>query len=310
MNIQTLRRFGVLLIFLISSSFFCACSGSNPAQVAPSGNEQRKSRLSVLTPEASGAVCFFNDSVSIDASNTSEGYVMVDYHGSADKAKLQMTVPDGVVYTYTLTADGYGTFPLTGENGSYHIDILEHVFDNNYALAYSQDIDVTLSDDFKPFLYPNKYVWFTTTSSVISLGEEISSKSSDDLDFVQNCYYYVIQNITYDTEKAKNTPTDYVPEVDSVLTEKKGICFDYASLLAALLRSQSIPTKLEVGYSGQVYHAWISVYLEEKGWVDHIIEFNGSDWSLMDPTLAASNDSKAVGQYIGDGTHYVVKYSY
>lgn len=310
MNIQTLRRFCVCLIFLISSSFFCACGGNTEAPIEPSGNERRESRLSSLMPETPGNVCYGNDSVSIDASNITEGYVMIDYHGEAEKAKLQITVPNGVVYTYTLTATGYEAFPLTGENGNYHIDVLEHVFDNNYALAFSQDISVELSDAFKPFLYPNKYVWFTQASAITTLGEEITDKSSDDLNFVQNCYYYVIQNITYDTEKAEHTPTDYVPDIDTVLTEKTGICFDYASLLAALLRSQSIPTKLEVGYSGQVYHAWISVYLEEKGWVDHIIEFNGSDWSLMDPTLAASNDTKAVGKYIGDGTHYVVKYSY
>ena len=135
-------------------------------------------------------------------------------------------------------------------------------------------------------------------------------QSADDLDYVQNSYYYVIRNISYDNDKAENTPTDYVPDIDTILEEKKGICFDYASLMAALLRSQSIPTKLEVGYSGEAYHAWISVYLTESGWVDNIIEFDGKDWVLMDPTLAANNSSKAVAKYIGDGSKYTVKYSY
>ena len=70
------------------------------------------------------------------------------------------------------------------------------------------------------------------------------------------------------------------------------------------------PTKLEVGYSGEAYHAWISVYLHEVGWVDNIIEFDGKDWSLMDPTLAASNSASSVKKYIGDGSNYTVKYSY
>ena len=90
----------------------------------------------------------------------------------------------------------------------------------------------------------------------------------------------------------------------------KGICFDYASLMAGLLRSQGIPTKLVVGYSGTAYHAWISVYLDEAGWVDNIIEFDGSSWSLMDPTLAACNDSSSVKEYIGDGSNYTEKFSY
>ena len=46
------------------------------------------------------------------------------------------------------------------------------------------------------------------------------------------------------------------------------------------------------------------------GWVDNIIEFDGKDWVLMDPTLAANNSSKAVAKYIGDGSKYTVKYSY
>ena len=46
------------------------------------------------------------------------------------------------------------------------------------------------------------------------------------------------------------------------------------------------------------------------GWVDNIIEFDGTNWSLMDPTLGASNNKKSVEKYIGDGSNYVVKYSY
>ena len=70
--------------------------------------------------------------------------------------------------------------------------------------------------------------------------------------------------------------------------------------MTALFRSQGIPTKLEVGYSGDIYHAWISTYVEEKGWVDHIVEFHGNEWHLLDPTLGASNDKESVSQYIGD----------
>ena len=80
--------------------------------------------------------------------------------------------------------------------------------------------------------------------------------------------------------------------------------------MTAMLRSQDIPTKLVVGYSGEAYHAWISVYLEEQGWVDNVIEFDGKSWSLMDPTLAANNDSSAVKKYVGDGSNYTEKYCY
>lgn len=281
-------------------------SGSN----ADSSGQKRTDAYASLVPTASGETCYGDDSVSIDASNISDGYVMVRYTGHSEKAKAQITIPDGTVYTYTIKGSDYNTFPLTGGNGDYTLKVYEWVVDNSYALAFSQALSVSLSDEFKPFLYPNQYVWFTGDSQVVALGRELSDQSADDLDYVQNSYYYVIRNISYDNDKAENTPTDYVPDIDTILEKKKGICFDYASLMAALLRSQSIPTKLEVGYSGEAYHAWISVYLTESGWVDNIIEFDGKDWVLMDPTLAANNSSKAVAKYIGDGSKYTVKYSY
>lgn len=273
-------------------------------------NKTRQSTLSTLVPDASGKTVYKNKQVSIDASNTKSGYVMIQYAGKSDKAKLQITIPDGTIYTYTLGNTGYETFPLTGGNGSYQIDVLEHVKDDMYALVFSKKIKVSIENEFDPFLYPNQYVRFTADTKAVALGQELSGKSSDDLNYVQNVYYYIIENIAYDAAKAADAPTDYLPDIDETLRSKKGICFDYASLMAALLRSQSIPTKLEVGYSGESYHAWISVYLKEKGWVDDIIEFDGNSWSLMDPTLAANNSSKSVGKYVGDGSNYTVKYSY
>lgn len=302
----------VLLIIFITASLSIGCSkqGTDISSASASEGKKREGALQILAPQAAGSVVYGNDTVSIDASNTSEGYVMVQYNGSAQKAKLQITIPDGTVYTYTITDNTFQTFPLTGGNGAYHMDVLEHVQDNLYALVFSQDAEITLADEFKPFLYPNQYVWFTEDSKAVKLGRKLSDKSADDLDYVQHVYDYVTDNIAYDEAKAENTPTDYVPNLNTTLDTETGICFDYASLMAAMLRSQSIPTKLEVGYSGEAYHAWVSVYLKEKGWIDKIIEFDGKSWSLMDPTLAANNSRKSVGKYVGDGSNYVVKYSY
>ncbi len=308
-----------MIVFLTITSIislFSGCSKDETKTVSHSSSSssteqaKRESTLQILLPEATGTTLYGNDIVSIDSSNTNEGYVMVQYKGTVTKVKLQITIPDSTVYTYSLTPGSYETFPFTGGNGTYQLNVLENVKDDLYALSFSQNIDVEIIDEFKPFLYPNQYVWFTESSEAVELGKELSEKSTDDINYVQNVYHYVIENISYDYDIAENTPTDYLPNLDKTLKNGKGICFDYASLMAAMLRSQSIPTKLEVGYSGQAYHAWVSVYLKEIGWVDNIIEFDGKSWSLMDPTLAANNNSKAVGKYIGDGTNYILKYSY
>ncbi|MFR4517514.1 MAG: transglutaminase-like domain-containing protein [Dorea sp.] len=296
-------------------AIFClllgGCSGSSSASWKEHSGPPRDSTPKVLTPSADGVTVYQNDFASIDASNTSQGYVMVKYNGTNEKVKLQITCPDQSCYTYLISDRGaYDTFPLTAGNGSYALQVLENVAGDTYTVSLAQSINVSIEDEFLPFLYPNQYVNFYTDSKAVSKGSDLAKDTYSDLDVVQNIYNYVIKNISYDTEKAQNVSYGYVPDIDDTLSSKKGICFDYAALMTSMLRSQNIPTKLEVGYSGDAYHAWISTYIDDKGWVDDIIQFNGDTWQIMDPTLAATNDSAAVKKYVGDGSHYVVKYTY
>ena len=296
-------------------AIFClllgGCSGSSSASRKEHSGPPRDSTPKVLTPSADGVTVYQNDFASIDASNTSQGYVMVKYNGANEKVKLQITCPDQSCYAYLISDRGaYDTFPLTAGNGSYALQVLENVAGDTYTVSLAQSINVSIEDEFLPFLYPNQYVNFHTDSKAVSKGSDLAKDTYSDLDVVQNIYNYVIKNISYDTEKAQNVSYGYVPDVDDTLSSKKGICFDYAALMTSMLRSQNIPTKLEVGYSGDAYHAWISTYIDDKGWVDDIIQFDGDTWQIMDPTLAATNDSAAVKKYVGDGSHYVVKYTY
>ena len=299
------------LLIAIFCLLLWGCSGSSSASRKEHSGPPRDSTPKVLTPSADGVTVYQNDLASIDASNTSQGYVMVKYNGTNEKVKLQITCPDQSCYTYLISDRGaYDTFPLTAGNGSYALQVLENVAGDTYTVSLAQSINVSIEDEFLPFLYPNQYVNFHTDSKAVSKGSDLAKDTYSDLDVVQNIYNYVIKNISYDTEKAQNVSYGYVPDIDDTLSSKKGICFDYAALMTSMLRSQNIPTKLEGGYSGDAYHAWISTYIDDKGWVDDIIQFNGNTWQIMDPTLAATNDSAAVKKYVGDGSHYIVKYTY
>lgn len=288
-------------------------SGADASAQTAQADGTRDATAQVLVPQADGIVTYGSDIVSVDASHTSEGYVMLRYTGSNEKVKLQVTLPDGSEYTYPVTnSDTDSVYSLPGGSGSYKITLLESVsVENNlYAISFTQDLDVTIRDEFSPFLYPNFYVNFTQDSACVAKGEALAEGCSSDLDVITNIYNFVIKHITYDQEKADAVPYGYVPIPDDTLATGKGICFDYASLMSAMLRSQRIPTKLDVGYSGEVYHAWISCYVDEVGWVDGIIRFDGRHWSLMDPTLAASNSAANVKKYVGDGSNYTTKYTY
>lgn len=264
-------------------------------------------------PEAAGTECSSNDSASIDYSNASEGYVMARYFGSNNKIKFRLTGPDEVTYTYNLTPGAdFTAFPLSSGNGTYSLTIYENISGTSYATCLGENIEVSLTNEFGPFLYPNQYVNFNSKSKAVLKGSVLAEDAITDLEVVSNIYNYVIKNITYDFDKAATVPSGYVCDVDATLESGKGICLDYAALMATMLRSQRIPTHLEVGYVGadQAYHAWISTYITDIGWVNGVIEFDGKNWKLMDPTFGATTGEKELKKFIGDGTNYTVKYVY
>lgn len=296
---------------LFSGGCSTSLSADTTSQDVKHEGEPRDPTPQVLVPTADGTVSFQNNVASIDASNSSKGYIMASYFGNNEKVKLQITCPDGDCYTYLISDRGnYNVFPLTAGDGSYSLQVLENVSGDSYMISLDATIDVALESEFDPFLYPNQYVNFSPESAVVEKSKELATDTWTDLEVVENIYNYVTQNISYDTDKAESVSYGYLPSVDETLASGTGICFDYAALMSALLRLQKIPTKLQVGYSGDAYHAWISTYVDDAGWVDNIIEFDGKSWQLMDPTLAANNDEASVKEYVGDGSNYVVKYSY
>ncbi|WP_180950963.1 transglutaminase domain-containing protein [Marasmitruncus massiliensis] len=321
--LRTLLAAGlVLLSAVFAEDFFSGRGGQAPsyAEQPPLVTIEKESvplaqlpeTVQVRMPEASGKVVYSGKSAVIDASNTSQGYVMVKYTGASSKVKLQISGSNRIVYTYDLHKGSYDTFPLTSGDGNYQLNLYEHVRDSQYSLAMNQTISVKLASSLLPYLYPNQYVNYSAGSQTVAKGAQLAAGAENQLTIVQNIYTYVVSHITYDTQKANTVTSGYLPVVDNILSSGKGICFDYAAVMAAMLRTQNIPTRLEVGYaSGGIYHAWVSVYLEQQGWVNGIIYFDGKTWKLMDPTFASSaRSSDSIMKFIGNGSNYSTKYVY
>ena len=149
------------------------------------------------------------------------------------------------------------------------------------------------------------------SSKIVAKAGELVSEDMELLKQVSVIYDFVVSTLTYDTQKAATVTSGYLPDLDTVLEQKKGICFDYAALMAGMLRSRGVPCKLVVGYAGTAYHAWISVWSESTGWVDGAIFFDGTTWQRMDPTFASSGKkSESIMKYIGNGANYTAKYLY
>lgn len=265
----------------------------------------------VRVPTASGTTTYENGKVLVDASNISQGYVMIRYSGGKERIKVQIT-KGAVTYTYDLNArDAYEVFPFSEGDGTYSVKVFENVSGNQYAQIFSKDLSVSMADQFLPFLYPNQYVNFSEGNVAVQKGAEVAAGAADEIGIVTNVFHFVVDNLTYDVAKAQSVQSGYLPNIDAVLAARTGICFDYAALMTAMLRTQNIPTKLVVGYTGSAYHAWVNVYITNVGWVDNAIYFDGQQWSLMDPTFMSSGGkSEQIRKYIGNASNYQAKYSY
>lgn len=302
--------YGIVTAFLLLLSLpMVGCSKKHEPYVS-SSTDIRDNTPVCLVPVADGTVIYGNDFVSVDASHTEEGYFMAAYNGDSSIVKLQLIGPDYMTYTYDLYNTEYEVFPLSAGDGVYQLGVYEHVEGNQYATIFSEQFSVTITNPMGAFLYPNQYVKFNESSQVVSEAAQVVAQAHDDLEAINYVYNYVVSNITYDYDKAANVQSGYVPNVDEILSAKTGICLDYAAVMASMLRSQQIPTRLEVGYAGDAYHAWISTYVENQGWINGLIQFDGKNWSIMDPTFAANSSEDSLERFIGEGDNYVTKYVY
>ena len=332
---RTLRKKAYLSVFLGAVIMLTACNSAppmpvddnppvktTPVSISEDSNVPTTSNVDpdkplrdptpvCLTCDTPGTLVDGNEYVEIDYSNYSDGYIMVNYLGDCVKVKLQITGPDQVTYTYNLN-NGYVPFPLSAGSGEYTVNVAENIIDSKYSLVFGGTYTFDQISEFGPYLHPNQYVSFDSTKKTVAKGAELATGCYDEIGVITNIYDYITANITYDYDKAETVPSAYLSDVDSTLTTGKGICLDYAAVMCTMLRSQQIPTKLEVGYVGEdmVYHAWISIYVEDVGWLNGIIQFNGKEWSLVDPTFGSNMSDKSLKSFIGDGTNYSVKYAY
>lgn len=285
-------------------------STPSPSKKAPSKSETRPFKAKLLTPLAEGLITYGNELTTIDASHTSDGYIMVAYHGTNAKVKLQITGTDQVTYTYNLAGSDYDVFPLSSGSGAYTVTVYEHLSGTQYTTAYSTVITVAIKDPNRPFLYPNQYVDFTDSALAIKQSEKLAKGAKNDLEVVSNVYHYLTSNITYDQKKADSLQSGYLTDIDEVLSSQRGVCLDYAAVMTSMLRLQGIPTRLEIGYAKDTYHAWVRVKIKDKGLIDDSIVFDGSSWTLLDPTFAASDSSERTMHFITDPANYDTRFIY
>jgi transglutaminase-like putative cysteine protease len=126
------------------------------------------------------------------------------------------------------------------------------------------------SKESREFLGPDKLVPITGLPA--ELAAKVTTNESSQLDKARAIYDYVFANMSYE-----KTGTGWGRgDVLYACNAKKGNCTDFHSLFIAMARSQSIPSRFEIGFqvprdqrSAEVagYHCWAEFFDPQNGWI-------------------------------------------
>ena len=235
----------------------------------------------------------------VDMSNSTHGYVTVNYSSSA-RLKVGIQYNGGKTVFYDCPSGKDASFSLDKGNGKYTVTLYRNVSGTSYQQVESKSMNVTVKDSYAPYLVSTSEVQFSKGDTVSAKAAELCRNAKTDEAKVIAIYNYmsyfsstkinsIIRLIIYYNSSPYNNKlaneitsgkiTKYIPDTAATLKGTTGICYDFSSLFAAMCRSQGIPCALTKGYAGSSYHAWNKVNLNGK-------------WYQIDLTYAVTRSVK------------------
>lgn len=211
-----------------------------------------------------------------DTTGLDSGIVTIAYDSDSDNRLKVMVEKSGKKITYDLNNNGLAeNFPLQFGDGQYRISVLENIGGTKYKYVSTKEVDLDISDDKKIYLASVQNIRWNRDMEAVKLASKLAKGQKTDSDKIKAIYNFVVSNVSYDYDKLAKVSKTYVPDIDDTIASGKGICYDYSSVFAAMLRSQGIPAKLVMGYSPNIqgYHAWNEVYNSDTG-----------KWMIIDTT--------------------------
>lgn len=135
-------------------------------------------------------------------------------------------------------------------------------------------------------------------SAIKAKAKELVKNDNTDIEKARSLYNWVGDNIQYDDAKAEEITRDKGKGVTSGAIEafntREGVCFDYASLYAAMAMDVGLRVRIVSGegYTGSSWgpHAWNEVYIPSE-----------QKWISVDPTFASTGDYFATPDF--NSTH-------
>jgi len=129
-----------------------------------------------------------------------------------------------------------------------------------------------------------------STPEIDNLAQQIVGNETDAIKKARLLYEWVCENIDYDKAKAEvvlRDPSSVNSGAIVTFEERSGVCFDYASLYAAMCRAVDVKVRLVsgLGYSGEEWgpHVWNQVYdPADDRWINVDTTFGNSGFNYFD----------------------------
>lgn len=221
----------------------------------------------------------------IDVTTANQGYVTAGCVGKSPKCgRLKFQAwKGGQAYNYDFDpAHEPVRYPVNMGDGVYYFQFMENIEGNTYAQMMSVEKRVRLNSKLAPYTIPTVFCDYDVDGPCVRIARLLLGTCRTETQALDSAYKWAAGYLSYDYEKAKSlsSSTAYVPDPDATLRERKGICFDYASMCAAMLRCCDVPCRVVTGYvDDEYYHAWVVAYADGR-------------WRRRDPTFRSTVGSK------------------
>jgi len=159
-----------------------------------------------------------------------------------------------------------------------------------------------LSHDHFDLLEPSKFACTSPALAAFARGNNLAKPQADPLTSLKILNSAINQSFEYESGV-----TQADSPIDHALSEKRGVCQDFAHIMIAIARSWGIPARYVSGYlyhrpksrdraGSDATHAWVECYLPSLGWVGfdptnnviagdgHIRAAVGRDYADVPPT--------------------------
>ena len=263
-----------------------------------------------------------NEYVKIDINTSNKGYIQIE---SLDPAaeRVEVNLYSNVNnqfggkgrWHYNHKQKGKTTLKaaLTYGNATYEIEVWTTLTSESLGITRCTRkavLTVTLNNVSKTggFLLSTGEVIYSSGMQFIKKADEIAATCSNDFEKVGKIYAWLTDYLDYKPSDDYTAVGTYTCDLEKVYNRGYGVCYDYAVILAAMLRSQGIPCKVVFGkYAGSDYgHVWNEVYINSNGSITtDKVDIAGNKWCRLDPTMSHSNSGKQSTDYMNTDKNYL-----